>query len=117
MYQVLCLSCKAYTVHTFTFYLTNLARPRCVFSHHGTRGISCGPWTTEGPALPAGACVLGQSMFCRCAELPVYIHTCGTASASHDFGERDHGLEAHGLGGALEETGGSEETCKSCLFS
>ena len=61
--------------------------------------------------------MLGKATFCRCAKLPVCLHTYGMTSVNHDFGERDHGLEAHGLGGALREEGGSEETCKSCLFS
>lgn len=62
--------------------------------------------------------MLGKSMFCRCIELPVCLYACGIASANHDFGEQEHGLEAHGLGRTLGEAGGSEETfCKSCLFS
>lgn len=47
------------------------------------------------------------------AGVPSYPkpHTYGMTSVNRDFGGRDHGFEAHGLGRALSEDGGSEESC------
>lgn len=62
--------------------------------------------------------MLGKAAVCRCAKLPVCLHTYGMTSVNRDFGGRDHGFEAHGLGRALSEDGGSEESCcESCLLS
>lgn len=67
----------------------------------------------ERPNPAPGARVLGKATVCRCAKLPVCLHTYGMTSVIRDFGGRDHGFEAHGLGRALSEDGAVRKAAAS----